>query len=172
MFTNYNTTTQQNKTKQLLTSNTINHSITNIDFSTLTNQHIFLNNNFIQKIKKINFINTNYIINALQQQISTSNYLIKNSINNTNYIIKTHINSLKTNQHNITYNLPTNNKISTTISTLTNIPLIPIIPKLSITKHQNQTTITKINIFIYHHKSQAPILQSKLSITHNNTHNT
>ena len=172
VFAGCGTTAQRNGTEQLLASDAVDRSIADIDFSALAGRHVFLDDDFIRRVKGIGFVNAGYIISALRQQISASGCLIEDSMDDADYIIEARVGSLGTDQHDITYGLPASNGVSTAVSTLAGVPLIPVIPELSVAKRQDQAAVAKIGVFVYHRESRAPVLQSGLSVARSDARDT
>jgi len=153
-------------TEQLLTSDAVDQTISNIDFSTLANKKVYFDTSYIKNIKGVGFVNGDYIVSSLRQQIVAANCLIQEKKEEADYVVEARVGTLATNGHEVNYGIPASNLLSSAATLVSSAPVIPTIPEISLAKKNNQTAAAKISVFAYNQKTrervwQSGVLQSK-----------
>jgi len=154
------TTKSQLATQQLLTSDAIDRTVAQIDFSVLSGQSVYFDPQYIDGFKPIGFITNKYIISALRQQMFAAKCIVMETRDEADYIIEARVGALGTDEHDVTYGLPASSMLSTAAAIVSSSPVIPTIPEVSIARRQEQMGATKINVFAYHRESKTPVWQS------------
>jgi hypothetical protein len=158
------TTNSRIATEQILVSDAVDRSIANIDFSSLANETVFLDTQYINPIKGMGFVNADYIVSSLRQQLVAANCLLQDSASDANYVVEARIGALGTDMHEMTYGVPASNSLTTAASMLPNAPVIPTIPELAIAKRNDHYGAAKIAVFAYHRKTRERVWQSGTSL--------
>ncbi|QDU11630.1 DUF6655 family protein [Gimesia aquarii] len=147
-------------TEQLLTSDAVDQTISQIDFSNLANKKVFFDTSYIKNIKGVGFVNGDYIISSLRQQIVAANCLIQEKKEDADYVIEARVGTLATNGHEVNYGIPASNMLSSAASLVPTAPSIPTIPEISLAKKNNHSAAAKISVFAYNQKTRERVWQS------------
>jgi hypothetical protein len=154
------TTKSQLATQQLLTSDAIDRTVAQIDFSVLSGQKVFFDSQYVDAFKPIGFITNKYIISALRQQMFGARCIVVETKEEADYIVEARVGALGIDEHDVTYGLPASTTLTTAASIVSSVPAIPTIPEISIARRQVQMGATKISVFAYHKESKTPVWQS------------
>ena len=165
------TTTQRVGTEQLLLSDAVDEAVSQIDFSTLKGETVYLDQNFINGIKTNSVIDARYVISSLHQQLSASGALIQESRKTARVIVEPRIGALGTDGHDVTFGLPQSGAISSAANVLSGSP-IPAIPEISFGRSDAQAGIAKIIVFAYDRETREPIWQSGIAKAESTSSNT
>lgn len=147
-------------TEQLLTSDAVDQTISQIDFSNLANKKVFFDTTYIKNVKGMGFVNGDYIISSLRQQIVAANCLIQEKKEDADYVIEARVGTLATNGHEVNYGIPASNMLSSAASLVPTAPSIPTIPEISLAKKNNHSAAAKISVFAYNQKTRERVWQS------------
>ena len=147
-------------TEQLLTSDAVDQTISNLDFSTMANKKVYFDTSYIKNIKGVGFVNGDYIISSLRQQIVAANCLIQEKQEEADYVIEARVGALATNGHEVNYGIPASNMLSSAATLVSSAPVIPTIPEISLAKKNNQSAAAKISVFAYNQKTRERVWQS------------
>lgn len=157
------TTTQRLATEQLLISDAVDEAVSEIDFSHLTGQDVFLDTTYMRNGKGVSFANTDYIISSLRQQMAAAGCRLQDDRNDARIIVEPRVGALGTDGHEVNYGLPQTGQISAAAATLTTAPLLPAIPEISFGRTDEQLGIAKIVVFAYDRESKVAVWQSGVS---------
>lgn len=163
VFAGCGTTTQRLATEQLLISNAVDDAVSKVDFSHLSQQDVFLDTSYMRNAKGINFANTDYIISSLRQQMAAAGCRLQDDRNSAKIIVEPRIGALGTDGHEVNYGLPNSGPISAAAAALSNIPVLPVLPDISIGKTDEHLAVAKIVIFAYDRESKVAVWQSGIS---------
>jgi len=138
-------------TEQLLISDAVDRAISEIDFSALADQNVYLDTRYIMTV-----LDQNYVVSTLRQHMLASGCIIKDKAENADYIVEVRSGSLGTNRQDLLFGIPA-----------TNLPapgLVPggsaPIPEIALAKRTNQHAVCKIAVFAYDRMSGRPVWQS------------
>ncbi len=150
----------QNGTEQLLTSDAVDRVVAQIDFTPLSGQKVYFQDQYIKDIKGIGFVNGDYIISSLRQQILAANCKLEDKAEQADYIIEARVGALGNDQHEVSYGIPASNVLSSVSALNPTTPPIPAIPEISFAKRRHQIGAAKIGVFAYHRESKEPVWQA------------
>ncbi len=147
-------------TEQLLTSDAVDQTISDLDFSSMANKKVYFDTSYIKNIKGVGFVNGDYIISSLRQQIVAANCLIQEKKEAADYVIEARVGTLATNGHEVNYGIPASNLLSSAATLVSSAPVVPTIPEISLAKKNNQSASAKISVFAYNQKTRERVWQS------------
>ena len=138
-------------TEQLLISDAVDRAISEIDFTALANQDVYLDTRYI-----VTALDQNYVISTLRQHMLASGCVIKDKADNADYIVEVRSGALGTNRQDLLFGIPA-----------TNLPapgLVPggsaPIPEIALAKRTNQHAVCQISVFAYDRITGRPVWQS------------
>ena len=145
------TDTMRTGTEQLLLSNAIDRSISEINFSPLTGKSVYLDSTYLRGI-----IDEGYIISSLRQALLSSGCLLKANREEAMYILEARAGAVGTNRHDVLVGIP-----SVSLPTAGLISGAPsMIPEIPFAKSSEQKGIAKLAMFAYNQQTGQPIWQS------------
>jgi Family of unknown function (DUF6655) len=138
-------------TEQLLISDAVDRAISEIDFTALADQSVFLDTRFI-----VTTVDQNYVTSTLRQHMLASGCIIKDKAEDADYVVEVRSGSLGTNRNDLLLGVPATN--------LPTVGLLPAgsaaIPEIALAKTTNQHAVCKIAVFAYDRMSGQPVWQS------------
>lgn len=152
-------------TDQLLMSDAVDRTVSQIDFRPLSGQKIFFDVSYIKTVKGVLFVNADYVICSLRQQMLAAGCLLQEDKATAEYIVEARIGALGTDGHEVTYGIPASTGLSSAASLLPNAPPIPMIPEISIARKNDHRGAAKIALFAYHRETRRPIWQSGVAVS-------
>ena len=163
LATGCGTTVNRQVTEQLLTSDAVDRSIARLDFSIFAGRSVFLDTNYIARMKNVGFVNADYITSSIRQQLLAAGCLLEESRGEADYVVEARVGALGSDSHEVTYGVPASNALNSAASVLTSAPSLPAIPEISVAKRHAQTAAVKIAAFAYHRDTGSPVWQSGLA---------
>jgi len=157
------TTNQRVGTEQLLMSDAVDLAVSQIDFSALKAEKVYLDGTYLQSVKGLGFVNAPYIISSLRQQLTAADCMLQDNREDADVIVEARVGALGTDGHNVIYGVPKNNLLNSAANVLPNVPTIPAIPEMSVARIDAQTGIAKLLVFAYDSKTRRPVWQSGIS---------
>jgi len=157
------TTNQRVGTEQLLMSDAVDLAVSQIDFSALKSEKVYLDSTYLQSVKGLGFVNAPYIISSLRQQLTAAECMLQDNREDAEIIVEARVGALGTDGHNVIYGVPKNNLLNSAANVLPNVPTIPAIPEMSVARIDAQTGIAKLLVFAYESKTRRPVWQSGIS---------
>lgn len=158
-------TQQRDATEQLLTSDAVDRSISQIDFRALSGEKVYFDTTYLKNIKGVGFVNAEYITSSLRQQLVAARCLLRDNKTEADYVVEARIGTLGTDRHEVTYGMPANNFLTAASSLVPNSPALPTLPELALAKRNEQLAAAKIGAFAYHRETGEPVWQSGLAPT-------
>jgi hypothetical protein len=138
-------------TEQLLISDAVDRAISEIDFTALSDQSVYLDTRFI-----VTTLDQNYVTSTLRQHMLASGCIIKDKPEEADFVVEVRAGSLGTNRNDVLLGIPATN--------LPTVGLLPsgtaAIPELALAKTTNQHAVCKIAVFAYDRLSGQPVWQS------------
>ncbi len=153
-------TVQQAGTEQLLISDAVDRAIAKVDFSSMRDQKVFLDTQFVRNIKTVTIVNADYIVSGTRQQLLAAGCLLQESEDNADIVLEIRIGAIGNNAHELTYGIPANNSLGVASAALTGVPTIPTVPEISFARKNNYLAAAKVGYFAYDKHSREPIWQS------------
>ena len=154
------TTKSQRSTEQLLVSGAVDEAIASMDFRVLSGKTVYLDVTYIKGLKSTVLLNENYIVSSLRQQMLAANCLLQETKETADIIVEPRIGALGTDQHDVTYGVPSSGTLSAAASLVQSAPPVPFIPEISIAKRSTQHGSAKIAVFAYRKVTREPVWQS------------
>jgi len=154
------TTREYNATSQLVMSDAVDRSISQIDFRPLSGRKVYLDTSYLRHVKGEGFVNAEYVTSALRQQIVAAGCLIQDAATEADLVIEARIGTLGADDHRVTYGVPENNGLASTVSLFPGAPNLPTIPEIAVARRESREAAAKIACFAYDRNTRAPIWQS------------
>ena len=110
------TTKSRRATTQMLLSNAVDRSVTDIDFRPLSGQRVFLDATYVKNILGVEFVNADYIVSSVRQQMLGAGCLLTPTIDTAEYVAELRVGALGTDSHEMIYGIPANNALSSAAS--------------------------------------------------------
>ncbi|MEM7475656.1 MAG: DUF6655 family protein [Planctomycetota bacterium] len=147
-------------TDQLLMSDAVDATVSQLDFRPLTGRKVYFDVTFIKTTKSPLLIDSDYVISSMRQQMVADGVYLVETRDEADVIAEGRIGALGLDGHSVTYGLPASNTISTATSVFTSTPLLPAFPEMSFARHEAKSGAAKIAVFAYDRDSRAPVWQS------------
>ncbi len=167
-FLGCGTTKSVTATEQLLMSDAVDATVSQIDFRPLSGYKIFLDTTYMSSAGKSipgvpmthNLVTSDYVISSLRQQLTAAGCMLVDTKDLAEIICEARVGALGTDGHNMTYGLPASNVLSSASTLITATPSLPIIPELSIAKKEVKSAAAKVAVFAYDRETREPLWQS------------
>ncbi|REJ66246.1 MAG: hypothetical protein DWQ31_15450 [Planctomycetota bacterium] len=145
------TDTTRTSTEQLLISDAIDRSVSQIDLRPLSGQKVFLDSQFLEGT-----IDENYTVSVLRQHVLASGCRLMDKKGDAEYVLEARAGAIGTSRHDLLYGIP-----STDLGSLAPVPGVPSrIPEVPLAKKTEQQGAAKIAVFAYHRETGLPYWQS------------
>lgn len=162
------TTKSVTATEQLLMSDAVDSTVSQIDFRPLSGYKIFLDTTYMSSAGKSipgvpmphNLVTSDYVISSLRQQLTAAGCMLVDTKDTADIICEARVGALGTDGHNMTYGLPASNFLSSASTLITSAPSLPTIPELSIAKKETKSAAAKVAVFAYDRETREPLWQS------------
>ncbi|MDG2014865.1 MAG: hypothetical protein P8J33_15265 [Pirellulaceae bacterium] len=154
------TTNQRIGTEQLLMSDAVDLAVSQLDFSLLKSERVYLDGTYLQSVKGFGFVNAPYIVSSLRQQLTAAGCMLQDNRDDADVIVEARVGALGTDGHEVIYGVPKNNLLNSAANVLPNMPSIPAIPEMSVARIDAQTGIAKLMVFAYDSTTRRRIWQS------------
>jgi hypothetical protein len=171
------TTQQATATDQLVASDAVDRSISQIDFTPLTGQKVFLDTSYIQNPKApvgIQFVNPEYVTSSLRQQMMAAGLDLMETRDTAEFIVEARLGVLGGDSHELVYGIPSGTGMGTAASTAvaatTGMTLLPSIPELAFAKRKDHLAAVKVAAFAYHRETRKRAWQSGIAIGKSTAH--
>ena len=159
LFDGCGTTTTKTATEQLLISDAVDQAISQVDFTHITGEKVFVDTTYLETIKGVGFVNSAYIISSLRHHLTAARCLIQDTREAADVILEPRVGALGTDGHEVVYGLPQSSSVAFAATMLSSTP-VPAVPEVSIGKRNAQSGIAKVIVFAYDRETRAPIWQS------------
>lgn len=145
------TDTQRTATEQLLLSDAIDRSVSQLDFRALAGKTVYIDAKPVEKTT-----DKDYLISALRQHMLASGGILKDRADEADYVLEVRSGAIGTNYHNVIFGIP-----QTTIPTGVVTAGVPAtIPELPLVKKTQQFAVAKVYVFAYNRYTGRPVWQS------------
>ncbi len=143
------TNTQRAATEQLLVSNAIDQSVSQLDFRALAGKPIFFDAQYLAP-----GADHGYVVSSLRQQLLASGCLLQESRAEATYVVEARSGGIGTDQYSLLFGVPQMNVPSV-------MPGQPsLIPEIPLAKKTDQKGVAKIAVFAYNRRTGRPVWQS------------
>lgn len=171
------TTQQATATDQLVASDAVDRSISQVDFTPLTGQKVYLDTSYIQNPKTpagIGFVTPEYVISGLRQQMMAAGLELMETRDQADFIVEARLGVLGGDSHELVYGIPSGSGLGTAASTAvaasTSTPLLPSLPELAFAKRKDHLAAVKVAVFAYHRESHQRAWQSGIAVGKSSAH--
>jgi hypothetical protein len=143
------TNTQRTATEQLLISNAIDQSVSQLDFRALAGKPVFFDPQYLAAGP-----DHGYVVSSLRQHLLACGCLLQESRASATYVVEARSGGIGTDQHSLLFGVPQMNVPSV-------MPGQPsVIPEVPLAKKTNQKAVAKIAVFAYNRRTGQPVWQS------------
>jgi hypothetical protein len=119
-----------------------------------------LDTSYLRHVKGEGFVNSEYVTSALRQQIVAAGCLIQDANPDADVVIEARIGTLGADDHRVTFGVPENNVLASTVSLIPGSPSIPTIPEIAFARRESREAAAKIAAFAYDRETRRPLWQS------------
>jgi len=143
------TNTQRAATEQLLVSNAIDQSVSQLDFRALAGKPVFFDPQYLAAGP-----DHGYVVSSLRQQLLACGCLLQESRASATYVVEARSGGIGTDQYSLLFGVPQMNVPSV-------MPGQPsLIPEIPLAKKTDQKAVAKIAVFAFNRRTGRPVLQS------------
>jgi hypothetical protein len=142
--------TTRTATEQLLISNSIDNSVSRLDFHLLAGRRVYLDPQYLDGIT-----DKGYLISSLRQQLLACGCLLQEDRKKATYVVEARAGSVGTDRSDMLIGIPQ-------MSIPSVLPGIPgaMIPEVALAKKSNRRAVAKVAVFAYNRVTGDPIWQS------------
>jgi hypothetical protein len=144
------TDTRRSATEQLLISNAIDRSVSQLDFRPLAGKPVFLDESHLDKES----VDRGYLVSSLRQHLLASGCLLQEERGKADYVVEARSGGVGTDHHSLLVGVPQMTVPAVVPGQPTNIPEIPF------AKKSDQTGVAKVAVFAYNRRTGRPVFQS------------
>jgi hypothetical protein len=143
------TNTQRAATEQLLISNAVDQSVSQLDFRALAGKPVFFDPQYIAAGP-----DHGYVVSSLRQQLLACGCLLQETRASAMYVVEARSGGIGTDQYSVLFGVPQMNVPSV-------MPGQPsLIPEIPLAKKTDQKAVAKIAVFAYNRRTGRPVWQS------------
>ena len=155
-------TTAREATSQLLTADSIDRSIAQLDLSPFDGKSVYLETEYLEhkKLDGVGVGGQNYLIGSLRQALMAAGARLEAKEASAEYVVEARAGAVGSDAHEVIYGMPENTLLSAASSVVPNAPPLPSIPEISIAKQSQTHAATKLRLFAYHRQSRRIVWQS------------
>lgn len=142
--------TTRTATEQLLISNSIDNSVSRLDFSVLAGKRVYLDSQYLDGVT-----DKGYLISSLRQQLLACGCLLQEDRKKATFVVEARAGSVGTDRSDMLIGVPQ-------MSVPSVMPGIPgaMIPEIAVAKKSNRRAVAKVAVFAYNRISGDPVWQS------------
>jgi hypothetical protein len=144
------TDTARTATEQMLVSDAIERSVSQIDFKPMQGQKVFLDTAYLSTVT-----DKDYLISTLRQHMLASGCVMEMAKDRADFIVEARAGAVGTDRHDVLYGIPA-----------LNLPVAPVAgaptatPEIALARRTDQKGVAKVAVFAYHRESGRPVWQS------------
>lgn len=143
--------TSRTATEQMLISDAVDRAISQIDFSALAGNDVYLENKYIAT-----YVDEKYIISTMRQHMLASGCVIKDKPEDASLVVEIRAGAVGTNRQDLLFGIP-----QTNLPVGGLMPLAPSsVPEIPLMKRTGQQGVCKIAVFAFDRLSGHPVWQS------------
>jgi hypothetical protein len=143
------TDTQRTATEQLLVSNAVDQSVSQLDFRSLCGKPVFFDAQYLDGA-----VDRGYIVSSIRQHLLASGCLLQEERAKADYVVEARSGGIGTNRNSLLIGVPQMN-------VPTFVPGQPsFIPEIPLAKKTDQEGVAKIAVFAFNRKTGQPLWQS------------
>ena len=159
MLAGCGTVKQQKATDQLLVSDAVDRTLSQISFAKLAGEKVFIDTQFIRSVRSNGCVDSNYVVSCLRELAIRDGCLIESNREQSKYIVEVRMGALGTDHHEVNYGIPGSSAVNQTASLITSAP-IPAIPEISLARKDERRAAAKISLFAYDRESRETVWQT------------
>lgn len=162
------TTKSFTATEQLLVSDAVDSTVSQIDFRPLSGRKVYLDNTFIPSQKgvpnpKPDLVHSEYVTSSLRQQMMAAGVMLCEKRDDADVILEARLGALGFDGHTVSYGIPASSSLSSAANSLTGVPAIPAIPEISFARKEAKNGAAKLALFAYERQTLQPVWQSGIA---------
>ena len=157
------TTKSYEATEQLLLSEAVDDSISQIDFRPLAGFKVFFDTEHIKNVKALGFVNSDYVISSLRQQMVGAGCLLQEKLEEADIVVEARCGTLGADSFQVTYGVPANSSLASASQFIPGSPALPVIPDLSFARREAREGASKVAAFAYDRLTRQAVWQSGIS---------
>jgi hypothetical protein len=143
------TNSQRTATEQLLVSNAIDQSVSQLDFRVLANKPVFFDAHYLGAS-----VDQGYVVSSLRQHLLACGCILAEDRSQATYVVEARTGGIGTDLHELLFGVPQLNLPSV-------LPGQPsLIPEIPFAKKTDQKGVAKILVFAYNRRTGRPVWQS------------
>ena len=149
-------------TRQLLTADSIDRAVAQIDFSPFAGKSVYLDTDLLEH-KKLDAVGVgaqNYLIGSLRQSLMAAGAKLEPAAGSAEYVLEARAGAVGSDEHEVIYGMPANSLLSAASEAVPGAPPLPSIPEISLAKQAQEHAATKIRLFAYHRERREIVWQS------------
>jgi hypothetical protein len=154
---------QRLATEQLVISDSVDRSVSKIDFSPLAGRKVYLDTKYMLASRPSGFVSPEYVISSIRQQMLAYDLRLQEKPEDAEIIVEGRCGVLGNDGHESAFGIPGGSAASAAATSFTGTPIPPILPELSLAKRMDQLGATKVAVFAYDRETREPIWQSGIS---------
>jgi len=148
------TDTTRTATEQLLISDAVDRSVSEIDFSSIRGRKVFFDSSYLKGTT-----DEQYVISTLRQHILASGCILKEKREEATYVVEARAGAVGTDRADVLYGVP-----ATILPPLVAMPGVPTtIPEIALGRKTEQHGVAKLAVFVYNRETGRPFWQSGTS---------
>ncbi len=166
------TTKSYTATDQLLMSDAVDSTVAKLDFSPLSLKKVYLDVTYLKTQRNSLLIDSDYVISSLRQQMVSAGVFLVEGREDAEIIAEARLGALGLDGHNVTYGIPSSSALSAASTALTQTPILPTIPEVSLARREAKTGAAKLAVFAYERETREPYWQSGIATATSNARDT
>lgn len=152
--TTRSTDTGRTATEQLLISDAIDRAVQTVDFTSLRNQTVYLDDSRLDGV-----VDQDYLVSTLRQHLLASGCALRDKKEDAEFVVEARAGAIGTDRNDLLFGVPSMN----VPQFLPGQPTPAAIPEIPLAKRRDQRGVAKIAVFAYHRPTGTPIWQSGLA---------
>jgi hypothetical protein len=159
------TTRFQTATEQLVLSDALDRSISQIDFRPLSGHTVYFDTSYLKSAKPDNIVNSEYVISSLRQQLMAAGCFLQDKSEEAEIIVEARVGTLGLDDHRLTYGIPETKGLGPTVSMVAGapVPVPPTLPEIAVARREAREGAAKVAAFAYDRATKQAIWQSGIS---------
>ena len=158
-------TVTREATRQLLTADSIDRAVAEIDLSPFAGRSVYLDTELLEhkKLDGVGVGGQNYLIGSLRQHLMAAGANLEARAGDADYIVEARAGAVGSDEHEVVYGMPANSLLNAASQVVPEAPPLPSIPEISLAKRAEEHAATKIRLFAYHRRRREIVWQSGVS---------
>ena len=152
-------------TRQLLTADSIDRAVAEIDLSPFAGRSVYLDTDLLEhkKLDGVGVGGQNYLIGSLRQHLMAAGARMEAKAGEAEFVLEARAGAVGSDEHEVVYGMPANSLLNAASQVVPEAPPLPSIPEISLAKRAEEHAATKIRLFAYHRERREIVWQSGVS---------